>query len=237
LRTVLAVVLPGCSAADIPAWLTPASTTYYIISEYTGAGAEKLLRLLTRQPYHVEPPLGPRPVLPPYGAPDAVSPVPTPSGAAAAAASQPDSGPRDIEAIVRLLAQVSSWSETAPQPSQSWTPTQWMVTSTPLRLRLAALGRYVNSFLNESGSLACDVQKAMEVNELMAEIKDLVGNIGISLNYLQDNSSSPETRARESNTFTRCSADLQYAACQLRDVAGAAGLVDSSTISKPPELR
>ncbi|MGH8901320.1 MAG: SEFIR domain-containing protein [Egibacteraceae bacterium] len=47
LNRFVPVVLPGCSAADIPRWMRPASTTYYEVSEYTDAGAEKLLRLLT----------------------------------------------------------------------------------------------------------------------------------------------------------------------------------------------
>jgi hypothetical protein len=45
------VVLPGCSAADSPAWLAPAAATYYEVSEFTVAGAGKLLRLLSAQPW------------------------------------------------------------------------------------------------------------------------------------------------------------------------------------------
>jgi CHAT domain len=59
------VVLPGCSAADIPLWLGPAATTHYLVGEYTVAGAEGLLRLLTGQPREVVPLLGPVPVLAP----------------------------------------------------------------------------------------------------------------------------------------------------------------------------
>ena len=64
LNRFLPVVLPGCSTTDIPHWLRPASTTYYVVSEYTDTGAEKLLRLLTDQPYEMEPPLGAVPTLP-----------------------------------------------------------------------------------------------------------------------------------------------------------------------------
>ncbi len=81
LRLVLPVVLPGCSADDIPFWLAPAAATYYQVNDYTVAGAEKLLRALTGQPGEVEPPLGPRPDLPPR---DAVAPPPRASGAVAA---------------------------------------------------------------------------------------------------------------------------------------------------------
>jgi tetratricopeptide (TPR) repeat protein len=62
------VVLPGCSPDDIPLWLGPASTAHYLVGEYTVAGAERLLRLLTGQPAEIEPPLGSVPVLPPRGA-------------------------------------------------------------------------------------------------------------------------------------------------------------------------
>jgi SAM-dependent methyltransferase len=65
LNRILPVILPGGSPSDIPAWLGPTSTTYYTVSEFTERGAEKLLRLLTGQPYETVPPLGRRPVLPP----------------------------------------------------------------------------------------------------------------------------------------------------------------------------
>jgi SAM-dependent methyltransferase len=65
LNKFLPVVLPGCSASDIPAWMGPTSTTHYVISDYTVKGAEKLLRLLTDQPSGILPPLGSMPVLPP----------------------------------------------------------------------------------------------------------------------------------------------------------------------------
>ncbi len=65
LNRFLPVVLPGCSAADIPLWLGPASTTHYVVADYTLSGAEKLLRRLTGQPFETVPPLGRVPVLPP----------------------------------------------------------------------------------------------------------------------------------------------------------------------------
>jgi hypothetical protein len=67
LQVVIPVVLPGCSADDIPLWMAPASTTHYLVSEYTVAGAEALLRLLTGQPWQTEPLLGMPPVLPQRG--------------------------------------------------------------------------------------------------------------------------------------------------------------------------
>ncbi len=45
LPRILPVVLPGCSATDIPLWLSPAWATYYVVSEYSVAGAEALLRV------------------------------------------------------------------------------------------------------------------------------------------------------------------------------------------------
>ena len=62
------VVLPGGSAADIPLWLAPASAAHYRVSEFTIAGAESLLRVLTGQPAVLVPELGPVPVLPPQAA-------------------------------------------------------------------------------------------------------------------------------------------------------------------------
>src|SRR5262249_32773247 len=67
LQRFIPVVLPGCSAADIPLWLGPASTAHYMVSEYTVSGAEGLLRVLTGQPAEIEPPLGSVPFLAPRG--------------------------------------------------------------------------------------------------------------------------------------------------------------------------
>ncbi|HUZ54305.1 MAG TPA: CHAT domain-containing protein, partial [Streptosporangiaceae bacterium] len=68
LQRVLPVVLPGCSADDFPQWLRPASTTHYVVSDYTVGGAERLLRLLTGQPWETDPDTGAVPFLPPRGA-------------------------------------------------------------------------------------------------------------------------------------------------------------------------
>jgi hypothetical protein len=65
IELVLPVVLAGCSDADIPGWLAPATATHYAVEECTRAGADMLLRALTGQPGEVEPPLGPVPSLPP----------------------------------------------------------------------------------------------------------------------------------------------------------------------------
>jgi len=67
LQLVLPVVLPGCSPDDLPLWLAPASATHYEVGEYTVAGAEKLLRVLTGQRWEREPPLGTVPYLPHRG--------------------------------------------------------------------------------------------------------------------------------------------------------------------------
>ena len=62
------VVLPGGSAADIPLWLAPASAAHYKVNEFTIAGAEGLLRVLTGQPAVLVPDLGQVPLLPPLAA-------------------------------------------------------------------------------------------------------------------------------------------------------------------------
>ena len=67
LGRVLPVVLPGCTPDDIPLWLAPASTTGYTVSDYTVAGAEPLLRVLTGQPWETAPAIGTVPYLPPRG--------------------------------------------------------------------------------------------------------------------------------------------------------------------------
>ncbi|MGO9973626.1 MAG: SEFIR domain-containing protein [Solirubrobacteraceae bacterium] len=58
------VLLPGSSRGDIPVFLGPTTATSYAVEELTPAGVERLLRLLTAQPFEVEPPVGQVPVLP-----------------------------------------------------------------------------------------------------------------------------------------------------------------------------
>ncbi|MCA1699565.1 MAG: TIR domain-containing protein [Actinobacteria bacterium] len=59
----LPVLLPGASADDIPMFLGPTTTTSYRVAEMTPRGIERLVRVLTGQPWEVQPPLGQIPVL------------------------------------------------------------------------------------------------------------------------------------------------------------------------------
>jgi tetratricopeptide (TPR) repeat protein len=63
LSRFLPVVLPGQSVDGVPDFLGPHICTVYTVTDFTVAGAEPLLRLLTRQPEETEPPLGTPPVL------------------------------------------------------------------------------------------------------------------------------------------------------------------------------
>ncbi|WP_165521722.1 CHAT domain-containing protein [Micromonospora zingiberis] len=54
----LPVVLPGASVEDIPAFLGRAATTRYVLPEVSEQGVDRLFRVLTGQPWEVEPPLG-----------------------------------------------------------------------------------------------------------------------------------------------------------------------------------
>ncbi|WP_322761464.1 CHAT domain-containing protein, partial [Frankia sp. Cr2] len=91
-------------------WLGPYSTTHYPIAEIddAGAGMETLLRVLTGQPFEIEPPLGTRPVLPPRdvalpGAPPpAVARAGTGTGAGGRDGSRPGSLTHEIVLAVRL---------------------------------------------------------------------------------------------------------------------------------------
>jgi hypothetical protein len=58
------VVLPDQDIDGVPDFLAPAITSVYHVSDYTVAGAESLLRLLTGQPAVAQPPLGNVPTLP-----------------------------------------------------------------------------------------------------------------------------------------------------------------------------
>ena len=56
-------------------WLAPQSTTHYLVTGYTVAGAEALLRVLTGQPAETEPDLGAVPYLPSRGPGPAAGPA------------------------------------------------------------------------------------------------------------------------------------------------------------------
>lgn len=61
LEKFLPVVLPDASPDDIPAFLGPTTATSYRLTSVTVEACESLLRVLTGQPWEVEPPLGDRP--------------------------------------------------------------------------------------------------------------------------------------------------------------------------------
>lgn len=65
----LPVVLPGQTIEGLPDFLAPRTSTVYQIKEFSVAGADSLLRLLTGQPSTLVPPLGPIPVLAPHPTP------------------------------------------------------------------------------------------------------------------------------------------------------------------------
>ncbi|MET9002581.1 toll/interleukin-1 receptor domain-containing protein [Amycolatopsis sp. NPDC004169] len=68
-RKILPVVLPGHTADEIPRFLQPRTADHYPVADFTVAGCESLLRVLTAQPAHVKPALGERvPHLPPRSA-------------------------------------------------------------------------------------------------------------------------------------------------------------------------
>jgi hypothetical protein len=64
LQKFVPVVVPGQSAGGVPDFLAPATTTVYVVEDFTLAGAEDLLRFLLHQPELTEVPLGQAPVLP-----------------------------------------------------------------------------------------------------------------------------------------------------------------------------
>jgi len=66
---VLPVVLPGGSAADIPAFLQPTTAGHFRIARFSANAAENLLRLMTGQPAQPRPTPGPVPHLPPRTTP------------------------------------------------------------------------------------------------------------------------------------------------------------------------
>ncbi|GAA4531035.1 toll/interleukin-1 receptor domain-containing protein [Amycolatopsis samaneae] len=68
---ILPVILPGHGIDGIPRFLQPHAADRYEVTSFTVAGAEPLLRVLTGQPGHIAPPLGPLPHLPPRSGPGA----------------------------------------------------------------------------------------------------------------------------------------------------------------------
>ncbi|MEU0536416.1 toll/interleukin-1 receptor domain-containing protein [Amycolatopsis tolypomycina] len=64
-RKILPVVLPGHTPAEIPAFLQPQTADHYLVTGFTVAGCEPLLRVLTGQAPYVKPAPGRVPVLPP----------------------------------------------------------------------------------------------------------------------------------------------------------------------------
>lgn len=63
-RKILPVLLPGRTAEEIPLFLQGYAADHYLVSEFTAAGANDLLRMLSGQPRHHMPRLRPPVVLP-----------------------------------------------------------------------------------------------------------------------------------------------------------------------------
>lgn len=68
---ILPVVLPGGDRRNVPQFLATFGGTVYRVSDFTVAGAEPLLRMLTSQPAEPTTPIGEVPVLPPRHGPSA----------------------------------------------------------------------------------------------------------------------------------------------------------------------
>jgi hypothetical protein len=68
-RKLLPVVLPGHTPAEIPAFLQPQTADHYHVTEFTVAGSESLIRVLTGQAPYVKPVRGQTPELPPRSVP------------------------------------------------------------------------------------------------------------------------------------------------------------------------
>ena len=210
LQAVIPVVLPGCSAADIPLWLGRAATMHYVVTECTTAGAEKLLRLLTGQPYEVKPPLGTVPTLLPRTTPDDASLAPVSAG--------PDLGELEgDDEILSVLGEVSN-ALAAIRPSSAWTSTRWMVESTSLRLRINDLDSHFQQGPHERGSSARALRQAIRLNSKILHVKGLCKNIKTSLNYLQGDSFPTEVRARQLRVFITSSTSLQRAILQIQNI-------------------
>ncbi|WP_410614690.1 SEFIR domain-containing protein [Amycolatopsis sp. lyj-109] len=67
-RKILPVVLPGHTPAEIPAFLQPQTADHYDVTDFTVAGGESLIRVLTGQAPYVKPVRGRTPELPPRSA-------------------------------------------------------------------------------------------------------------------------------------------------------------------------
>jgi SEFIR domain len=225
LREILPVVLPGCSAADIPGWLAPISTTRYTVRGYTVGGAEELIRVLTGQPGEVARRLGNIPELPPRDALDAPSPLPMPPGAAVPAPlAASDTGKPEgngNETLLRALADVCS-ALSAIRPSPSWTAREWILESTSLGMRLDALTVEFRGLSGRRKSRARAVREVGRLNTRLTEAKRLAEDIRTSLDHLKGDGLPPEARDRELSVFVASSTGLRRAALHVQSMIYAA---------------
>jgi hypothetical protein len=199
------VVLPGCSPADIPQWLGPASATYDMVSVYRSSPDG-----LT--------PVAEAPVLSPHGTPNAASPSTVPPLVAPTAPERCDVAERGkIGAILRILAELSP-SLTAMTSWPSWTPERWQRETTVLRARLVTLDGYLGELPSEYRPRADGMRQIIRLDVATAKIKGLAQDIQESLNDLQNSTSPSGVFARERGLFAARSADFRRAARQLQQL-------------------
>src|SRR4051812_13775053 len=69
IRRILPVLLPGHGPEEIPLFLQPLTADHYQVDDFTLAGVDSLIRVLTAQPARIAPPIGRIPDLPPEPTP------------------------------------------------------------------------------------------------------------------------------------------------------------------------
>lgn len=122
-----------------------------------------------------------------------------------------------VEAILRILAALSS--SLAPTTSwSSWTLERWQRESTVLGARLVILEGYLGELPGEDRPAVGGMRQVIRLDSASAKVKGLAHDIQESLTCLQDSSLPSGVRARELSLFTARSANFRRAARQLQQL-------------------
>ena len=116
-----------------------------------------------------------------------------------------------IDELIRRLRLLS--------PRPAWSAGQWMIASTPFRMRLPGARRCLGELTTAGPAYdQADIDWFLELKGACLEAKRYVHDIDVCLDILRDKATSTLDRKREAETFTSTAVELLEAVCRVREL-------------------
>jgi hypothetical protein len=126
------------------------------------------------------------------------------------------------EILWAAVGQLDQLTDRARQfsPQAAWTAQQWMIATTPFRLRLAIGRRGLSdlAMICAGSEQACD-RWALELNDARRDVERRLRDIAVCLNALQRPDTSPADRYQQTEVFISARSALLEALADVRGIA------------------